>query len=242
MKLNKNKFFITAILTGKGGSKLKDKNVLNIFGKPLLSYPCIAAKKVKIIDNYFVSSENKKILNIAKKYGYRKILRPSKLSKKNSLHRDVLLHALNFLRKNYNLPNIVVILLANSATIKSKWISEAIRALISNKKATACVPVVENNDHHPFRAKKIVKNIYLKSFFKFKKNISSNRQDLVKNFFLCHNFWVIKTESIFKNNGEPPWNFLGKNVLPFKIKSSIDIHEKTDINLTKEWLKKNRTT
>ena len=35
--------------------------------------------------------------------------------------------------------------------------------------------------------------------------------------------------------------FLGKNVLPFKIKSSIDIHEKTDINLTKEWLKKNRT-
>ena len=104
------------------------------------------------------------------------------------------------------------------------------------------MPVVENNDHHPFRAKKIVKNIYLKSFFKFKKNISSNRQDLVKNFFLCHNFWVIKTESIFKNNGEPPWNFLGKNVLPFKIKSSIDIHEKTDINLTKEWLKKNRTT
>ena len=39
-KLKKNKYLITAILTGKGGSKLKDKNVLNINGKPLLSYPC----------------------------------------------------------------------------------------------------------------------------------------------------------------------------------------------------------
>ena len=81
-KLKKNKYLITAILTGKGGSKLKDKNVLNINGKPLLSYPCLAAKKVKEINNYFVSSENKKILNLANRYGYEKIIRPSALSKK----------------------------------------------------------------------------------------------------------------------------------------------------------------
>ena len=72
MKLKKKNNLITAVLTGKGGSKLKDKNVLNFFGKPLLSYPCKAAKKVKLIDNFFVSSENKKILQTANKYGYKK--------------------------------------------------------------------------------------------------------------------------------------------------------------------------
>ena len=41
---------IVAILTGKGGSKLKDKNILKINGKPCLYYPCKAAKKVKIIN------------------------------------------------------------------------------------------------------------------------------------------------------------------------------------------------
>ena len=74
--------------------------------------------------------------------------------------------------------------------------------LINNRKATACVPVIENNDNHPFRAKRISKGKFLKSFFKFNKKISSNRQDLEKNYFLCHNFWTIKTDSIFKKNGE----------------------------------------
>ena len=109
-----------------------------------------------------------------------------------------------------------------------------------NRKATACVPVVENNDNHPFRAKRISKGKFLKSFFKFNKKISSNRQDLEKNYFLSHNFWTIKTDSIFKKNGEAPWTFMGKFVLPLKIESSVDIHERRDILLTKYWLKKNK--
>ena len=44
-------------------------------------------------------SENKKILDTANSYGFEKIVRPKKLSKKNSLHRDVLVHALNFLNQ-----------------------------------------------------------------------------------------------------------------------------------------------
>ena len=67
---------ITALLTGRGGSSLKDKNVIKILGKPVLAYPCEESKKVKKIDNYFVSSDDKKILNTAYKYGFEKIKRP----------------------------------------------------------------------------------------------------------------------------------------------------------------------
>ena len=230
---------VIAILTGKGGSALKNKNIKLINKVPLLGYPCIEAKKVKNIKNFYVSSEDKKILKAASKYGFKKIKRPKNLSKQNSLHRDVLVHALNFLKKKNIRPKIIVVLLANSATIKSEWISKSVKKLLSNPRATACVPVMINNDQHPYRAKRISKTGYLKSFFKLK-NISSNRQDLEKNCFLCHNFWTIKTNSIYDNCGEAPWKFMGKNVLPIFLDYSVDIHDNKDILLTREWLRKYR--
>tara|TARA_B100000767_G_scaffold206542_1_gene193471 strand:+ start:1025 stop:1738 length:714 start_codon:yes stop_codon:yes gene_type:complete len=233
------KIKIIALLTGKGGSGLKNKNIIKIKKIPLCGYPCKEAKKIKLIDEFYASSEDKKILNVTKKYGFKTILRPKTLSKKNSLHRDVLMHAINHFKKKKIYPEIIVVLLANSATIKAKWIADCLKKLMRSKQSTACVPVINNNDHHPFRAKKINNNGYLNSFFKFTKKISSNRQDLPDNFFLAHNFWCIKTESILTNKGQAPWNFLGKNVIPYKIKSSIDIHEKDDVLLTNNWLNKN---
>ena len=91
---------ITALLTGRGNSSLKNKNILPVLGKPILWYPCSEAKKCNSINHYFVSSDDNKILNLAAKLGFAKIKRPKRLSKKNSLHKDVLLHSLNFLKKN----------------------------------------------------------------------------------------------------------------------------------------------
>ena len=69
---------ILALLTGRGGSIFKNKNILPLINKPVLAYPCLEAKKVKKISNFFVSREDQKILNIANRYGYKKIKRPKK--------------------------------------------------------------------------------------------------------------------------------------------------------------------
>ena len=219
---------IVAILTGKGGSKLKDKNILKINGNPCLYYPCKAAKKVKTIKHYFASSEDSKILKYAKKYGYNLIKRPKSLSKNNSQHVDVIKHSLKQINKFNIKPKIIVILLANAPIVYSNWIEDSINILLKNKSATSVVAAIKNNDHHPIRAKKI-KNGYLKPHFKINSNISTNRQDLDSNFFLCHNFWVIRTKNIYLNNGQPPWKFLGKKVIPYIIDKSIDIHEREDL-------------
>ena len=65
------------------------------------------------------------------------------------------------------------------------------------------------------------------------KKISSNRQELDKSFFLCHNFWVIRTAAITKEKGEGPWNFMGKFVKPYLVKNSVDIHTMEDYYLSK---------
>jgi CMP-N,N'-diacetyllegionaminic acid synthase len=232
------KLKITALLTGRGNNTLKDKNIIKITGKAVLAYPCIASKKSKKIDNFFSSSDDNKILKISNQYGFTSIKRPKKISKQNTKHRDVLIHAISYLKKKEILPDIFVVLLANSITIKTKWIDDCIKLMEKNTKITAVVPVIKNNDHHPFRAKKIDKG-YLKSYIKLKKNISTNRQELPGNYFLCHNFWVIKTKEILKNKGELPWKFMGNFVMPYVVDYSLDIHEQRDVHLSKEWLIKN---
>ena len=220
----------------RGGSSLKDKNVIKILKKPVLAYPCEASKKVKKINNYFVSSDDPKILNTAAKYGFEKIKRPKHLSRANSKHYDVLKHSLKALNKRDLYPDILVVLLANAPIIYPKWISDCINILIK-KKASAVVPVVKDNDKHPLRAKKIT-NHHLNSFINSKKEVSSNRQDLEDCFFLCHNFWVIKTQSIIKNKGFGPWNFMGPKVLPYLVPHSHDIHTELDLKICKLLLQK----
>ena len=191
---------IAALLTGKKNSSLKNKNILKIKNKPIFTFPAVEAKKSKMIDSFFVSSDSRYILNYCYKLGYNKINRPKKLATKNAKHYDVLLHAIKFMKKENYYPDVLVVLLANAPIIKAKWINNCIKKIRKNKNLSAVVPVVLNNDHNPFRAKKIV-NGYIKNFNKTKKNISSNRQDLEKSFFLCHNFWVLKVKSLFKIMG-----------------------------------------
>lgn len=227
---------IAALLTAKATSELKDKNTLKINKKPVLWYPCSEAKKVNEIKKFFVSSEDESILNICKKYGYEKIKRPINLSKPNSKHEDVLKHSINFFKSKGYYPELLVVLLGNAPIIKKKWILDCIKAIKKNKNITAIAPVVLNNDHNPLRAKMIKKN-KLVNFINIKKKISTNRQQLPKSYFLCHNFWVIRTKEILKNNGEQPWKFMGKNVMPYVIEKSIDIHTMEDFHLTKIILK-----
>ena len=93
------------------------------------------------------------------------------------------------MKKHGEVPDILVVLLANCATIKSNWIIECLDALLENPGATACVPVIKDNDHHPFRAKGIDDNGFLNSFFNHdKQSISTNRQDLPNSYFIVTTF------------------------------------------------------
>ena len=84
----------------------------------------------------------------------KKILRPKILSTNNAKHEDVLKHSINKLNELGLKPKIIIVLLANAPIIKSKWISDSIE-ILENSNATAVVPVVKDNDKHPFRSKKI---------------------------------------------------------------------------------------
>jgi len=230
---------IIALLTGRGNNTLPDKNILPVHGKPLLYYPAVAAKSVKEISDFYVSSESEKILHAANKLGYKKIYRPAKYARPDSQHQDVINHALEVIRDDGINPDILVVVLANCATIKSSWIKDCITIFKNDPSITACVPVYKDMDHHPFRAKSVDANGFLSTFFDSNsKSISTNRQDLPKCYFLCHNFWILNYTSIKEGKGQPPWVFMGDKVAPYRISESYDVHTIEDISRSEQWLRK----
>ena len=58
----------TCYIFARGGSKgIKNKNIINLNGKPLIFYTIREAKKSKFIKRIVVSTDSEKIKSIAKK-------------------------------------------------------------------------------------------------------------------------------------------------------------------------------
>ena len=235
---------VTVLLTGRGNNTLRDKNILDILGHPVIYYPAHAAQKAKLVNNYYCSSDDEKILTAAEEEGYTRIVRPDYLGAPTAQHVDVIKHAVQHIQKVGELGEILVVLLANNVTVKSEWIDSCIRMMQEDNSLTAVVPVYEDNDHHPLRGKKVDENGKLQMYEGgITGNISTNRQDLPKCYFLSHNFWVLNTKKMLQSNyeGQQPWGFMGDNIGYYEISESIDIHKMIDLYIAKEWILENYT-
>ena len=206
-----------------------------------LKYKVRAIYRLHIIDDFYCSSDDEKILSAAEGIGYKRIVRPAELALPTSQHKDCILHALEIMKAEGNLPNIVIVLLANNVTVKSDWITECIEKMRRDMTISAVVPVYKDNDHHPLRAKSLNEDGSLAMYEKnVTGNISTNRQDLPTCYFLAHNFWVLNVASLLSGNGgQQPWDFMGYRIMPYEIEESIDIHDEDDLYLAASWIKRN---
>jgi CMP-N,N'-diacetyllegionaminic acid synthase len=135
---------IVALVTGRGNNTLKDKNVLNVLGRPLMYYPCAAAKRSLLISDFYVSSDDEKILACGESLGFKRIERPAELATPTSQHVDAIRHALGRMRDAGCSPDILVVLLANNATVKTEWIDASIRTILNDETVSSVCPVEQD--------------------------------------------------------------------------------------------------
>ena len=101
-----------AIIPARGGSKeIKNKNLIKINNKPLVSYSIESAKKSKFIDKIVVTTDNKNIMRVSKNFGAEIIMRPKNISGDKAKVEDAILHALDYLKhKKKYIPDYLVLL------------------------------------------------------------------------------------------------------------------------------------
>lgn len=77
---------ILCVISARGGSiGIKNKNIINFCGKPLIAWSILQAKKSIFLDDVFISTDSKKIANIAKSYGAKiPFIRNKNLANKNT--------------------------------------------------------------------------------------------------------------------------------------------------------------
>lgn len=175
---------ILAITLARGGSKaIKNKNIIKLNNKPLISYTINEAKKSKYIDEYIVSTDSSKIQKVALKFGAQApFIRPKKYSTDKATSVDALVHAVEWIEHRNKLKyDFIIELMCTNPLKKVKDIDDIIKKIV-NTNADSVIAVHKLEDHHPIRIKKIVKDRIVD--FTLKEIPETRRQDLKPDAFI----------------------------------------------------------
>ena len=157
---------VLAFIPARGGSKgLPMKNIRKLAKMPLIKHSILTAKKSKVFDKIIVSTDNKKIAQIAKNSGAEvPFLRPKNISQNNSTTLEAIKHALYFLEnEKFYVPDIIVVLQPTSPLRIDGEIKKAVNILKkSNATSVISVKELKTHPHSSF----FLKSEFLKPFNK----------------------------------------------------------------------------
>ena len=228
---------IYSLICARGGSKgIKNKNIKNFCGKPLIHWTINQSLKNKIISKTFISTDSIKIKNICKMLNVEiPFLRKKKLSKDKTPEWIVWQDFLNYLiQYKIKLPDILIILPVTSPLRSQTDISNCIKQFRKNN-SDILITATKAKRNPDF-------NMIIKKNDNFYKIISPtskkihNRQDAKKVYDVCTIAYV----------NTPSYNLKKKDMFQGKVdmieipkNRSIDIDDKYDFDIAK-YLFKNK--
>ncbi len=139
---------VLAIIPARGGSKgIKDKNIYPLCGKPLIAYSIEAAKRSVFVDEVLVSTDSAIIADVAKKYGASvPFLRPTELASDTAKSIDAIVHAIETLRKEGKVFDILILLQPTSPLRITEDIDGSLSTFV-RKSYKSLVSISEVNDN-----------------------------------------------------------------------------------------------
>ncbi len=217
-----------AIIPARANSKrIKNKNILNFLGRPMMQWSILAAKKTKIFDKIIVSTDSEEISTLANKLGVETpFLRPKNISNSKAGIIEVVKHSINwFDKKKIKFENICCIF--------------ATAPLINYKKIVQGYKILKKKKYDFIFSAKENKNVDLRSFFFKNKNLNmlNNKfyhyasQDLPVTFSDVGQFYWgrrktwINQKRLFSNNS---------SIIKIPELESCDINTYEDLKLAKK--------
>lgn len=129
---------VVAVIPARGGSKgVPRKNVRLVAGKPLLAWNVEAAVGAKCMDLVVVSTDDDEIAAVAERYGARAVRRPAEISGDTASSESALLHALEVMRGEGDVPDILVFMQCTSPLTASEDVDGCVETLLKEKADSA---------------------------------------------------------------------------------------------------------
>lgn len=237
--MSRKKRFL-GVITARGGSKgIPRKNIKKLAGKPLIEYTFKAVKQSRYLDRCIVSSDSKEIIEYSKSNNIEApFVRPQELSTDNTKSIDVIIHAVNFLKKKENyIPDYIVILQPTSPLRTAKDIDQSIELILDDPKADSLVSVIKvPHNFNPYSIMEFNGN-YLSSFIKGKTLMNRH----LKPTFFARNgaaIYISTYDLIVKEK-----KIIGENCLPYfmPLEKSIDIDDNFDWDIAEYLIKRTET-
>lgn len=221
---------IAFIPAKKKSMGLPNKNLKKLNNLSFVELAIINAKKSKLIDEIYLSSDSDEILKKGSKLNVISIKRKKKLCNSSASANSVILDFIKSNNINKNKDFIIVYLQPTSPFRNNIHIDSAIKKFIK-KKLRFLVSVKENKN---FFKSLIVKKKYLDPFFD-NDLITTNRQNLKKIYSPNGAIYIFYSSDIFKNK-KLLFNKSGYYLM--NTIDSIDIDNKEDYELAKILCKK----
>lgn len=207
---------ILGVIPARGGSKsVPHKNLAPLNGKPMLVYTIEAAQNSHLLTHFVVSSEDEKIIQVAKQYGApAPFVRPAELATDEAPSLPVVQHAVREMEARLGVVFEYVVLLQPTSPLRTGAdIDTALEKLIRTG-ADSVVSVVRIAHHHPARMRFIENDLLVQLPMGEPKELQ-RRQDLPPVYIRNGAIFATRRSVVMGEN-----SFLGKVSRPYLMPES----------------------
>ena len=228
--IKKNTNIIALIPAKKNSRGLKNKNLKKLNKLSLVELAILGAKKSKLINKIYLSSDSDKILNIGTKLNIDVIKRKKFLSTSSALANSVILDFIKNELKSIKEDHIIVYLQPTSPFRNNNHIDLAINCLKKNK-LKSVISVMENKNFFKslYKKKKTLNPFFNDNF------VTNNRQNLKTVYSPNGAIYIFYASEFMKNK---KLSFVKSGYYVMNRIDSIDIDDKEDYLLAKHLSKK----
>ncbi len=211
-----------AIITARGGSKrIPRKNIKEFCGKPILAYSIEAARTSGLFDTVMVSTDDREIAELARKYGAEvPFFRSERTAGDFATTNDVLLGGLGGYEKRGECYDLGCCIYPTAPFVTAAKLKDALGRL-EGSGADTLIPVVAFS--YPPQRAMVVREDRL--VFEYPRYLDSRSQDLEPHYHDVGQFYLFYTEA-FRRNGK----LMVGNILPYVVSEMEvqDIDNQTD--------------
>ena len=225
------------LICARGGSKgVPNKNIRPLLGSSLLERSIKIAKELKNISRIIVSTDSKKIADLATKTGAEvPFIRPKNLALDDSPEWLVWRHAIEFLNKEKERFDGLIVIPPTAPLRKSSDVERCVQYYEDNK-FEIIITVTDSYRNPYFNMVKIDKNGFTSTVIQ-NNNIIHRRQDSPKVYDMTTIAYVVNPNYVINNDGIFSGN-VGSIKIP--VERSLDIDTMYDFHLAKFILSKKK--